>query len=71
MARVQVIMASPDYRQTGQEVAFLNQDETRGVRLQIDYLKSGCIDQGYPDCIGDVRAAVKPHEREFIHELSR
>jgi uncharacterized protein (TIGR00730 family) len=39
LARVQAIMASPGYRQADQDVAFLNQDETRGVRLQIDYLK--------------------------------
>ena len=39
MARVAAIMASPGYRQADQDVAFLNQDETRGVRLQIDYLK--------------------------------
>jgi uncharacterized protein (TIGR00730 family) len=32
-------MDSPGYRQADQDVAFLNQDETRGVRLQIDYLK--------------------------------
>ena len=38
-ARVAAIMASPGYRQADQDVAFLNQDETRGVRLQIDYLK--------------------------------
>ena len=39
LARVQAIMASPGYRQADRDVAFLNQDETRGVRLQIDYLK--------------------------------
>jgi uncharacterized protein (TIGR00730 family) len=39
IARVEAIMASPGYRQADQDVAFLNQDETRGVRLQIDYLK--------------------------------
>jgi uncharacterized protein (TIGR00730 family) len=39
MARVEAIMASPGYRQADRDVAFLNQDETRGVRLQIDYLK--------------------------------
>ena len=38
-AQVEAIMASPGYRQADQDVAFLNQDETRGVRLQIDYLK--------------------------------
>lgn len=49
MARVQAILTSPGYRQAGQDVAFLNQDETRGVRLQIDYLKPERVDQGYPD----------------------
>jgi len=39
LARVEAIMASPGYRQADSDVAFLNQDETRGVRLQIDYLK--------------------------------
>jgi uncharacterized protein (TIGR00730 family) len=39
MARVEAIMASPGYLQADRDVAFLNQDETRGVRLQIDYLK--------------------------------
>lgn len=39
IARVRAIMASPGYRQADRDVAFLNQDETRGVRLQIDYLK--------------------------------
>ena len=39
MARVEAIMASPGYRQADQDVVFLNQDATRGVRLQIDYLK--------------------------------
>ncbi len=38
-ARMEAIMGSPGYRQADQDVAFLNQDETRGVRLQIDYLK--------------------------------
>jgi uncharacterized protein (TIGR00730 family) len=38
-ARVEAIMTSPGYRQADQDVDFLNQDETRGVRLQIDYLK--------------------------------
>ena len=37
MARVKAIMGSPGYCQADQHVAFLNQDETRGVRLQIDY----------------------------------
>ncbi len=39
MARVADIMDCPGYRQADQDVAFLNRDELRGVRLQIDYLK--------------------------------
>ncbi|MDH3561700.1 MAG: cytochrome D ubiquinol oxidase subunit II, partial [Gammaproteobacteria bacterium] len=37
--RLQTILESPSYRQADQDVAFLNLDETRGVRLQIDYQK--------------------------------
>jgi uncharacterized protein (TIGR00730 family) len=37
--RIQAILDSPSYRQADQDVGFLNLDETRGVRLQIDYLK--------------------------------
>jgi uncharacterized protein (TIGR00730 family) len=37
--RIQAILDSPGYRQADQDVSFLNLDETRGVRLQIDYLK--------------------------------
>jgi len=37
--RIQTILNSPSYRQADQDTEFLNIDETRGVRLQIDYLK--------------------------------
>ena len=37
--RIQAIMDSPSYRQADQDVGFLQLDETRGVRLQIDYQK--------------------------------
>lgn len=37
--RLQAILDSPSYQQADRDVAFLNQDETRGVRLQIDYYK--------------------------------
>jgi uncharacterized protein (TIGR00730 family) len=37
--RIKAIMESPSYRQADQDIDFLNQDETRGVRLQIDYEK--------------------------------
>jgi len=38
-ARVQAIMASPTYLQADEDVDFLGSYDTRGVRLQIDYLK--------------------------------
>jgi len=38
-ARIEAILASPSYRQADQDVDFLTRDDTRGVRLQIDYLK--------------------------------
>jgi len=37
--RVETILASPSYRQADQDVDFLNRDDTRGLRLQVDYLK--------------------------------
>lgn len=37
--RLQAILDSPSYRQADQDIDFLNLDETRGVRLQIDYQK--------------------------------
>jgi len=39
-ARIQAILDSPGYRQADQDVAFLGRDETRGVRLQLDYQKA-------------------------------
>jgi uncharacterized protein (TIGR00730 family) len=38
-SRVGAILASPSYRLAEQDLAFLERDETRGVRLQIEYLK--------------------------------
>ena len=37
--RIRAILESPSYRQADRDVDFLNLDETRGVRLQIDYAK--------------------------------
>jgi uncharacterized protein (TIGR00730 family) len=37
--RLQAIVEAPSYRQADQDVDFLSRDETRGVRLQLDYLK--------------------------------
>src|SRR5512147_354275 len=37
--RVAALLASPSYRQADQDVDFLNRQDTRGLRLQVDYLK--------------------------------
>jgi uncharacterized protein (TIGR00730 family) len=39
-ARLQAILESPSYRQADEDVEFLNRDDTRGLRLQVDYLKT-------------------------------
>jgi uncharacterized protein (TIGR00730 family) len=38
-ARIRAILASPSYVLAEQDLAFLERDEARGVRLQIEYLK--------------------------------
>ena len=38
--RIHDILDNPSYRQADQDIDFLNIDETRGVRLQIDYQKA-------------------------------
>jgi len=37
--RLRAILESPSYRQADEDVAFMNLDATRGVRLQVDYWK--------------------------------
>jgi len=39
-ARIKAILESPSYREADEDVEFLQGDETRGVRLQIDYFKT-------------------------------
>ena len=38
--RVQAILSSASYRQADEDVAFLGGDDTRGVRLQLDYFEA-------------------------------
>jgi len=38
--RIKSILESPGYRQADQDVDFLNRDEVRGNRLELDYLKA-------------------------------
>ena len=37
--RIKAILASPSYQQADEDIAFLNSNEVRGPRLQLDYLK--------------------------------
>ncbi|MBN2905508.1 MAG: LOG family protein [Rhodobacteraceae bacterium] len=37
---IRAILDSPNYRQADQDVDFLNRDDTRGLRLQLDYRKA-------------------------------
>ncbi|MGD2056223.1 MAG: LOG family protein [Gammaproteobacteria bacterium] len=37
--RVQALLQSPSYRRADQDVEFLERDESRGLRLQLEYLK--------------------------------
>lgn len=39
-ARVQAIVSSPSYRPADEDIEFLGRDDTRGVRLQLDYSKA-------------------------------
>lgn len=39
-ARIRAILDSPGYRQADEDVDFLGEDDTRGVRLQLDYTKA-------------------------------
>ncbi len=39
-ALVEAIIRTPEYRQADEDVAFLQLDDTRGVRLQLDYQKA-------------------------------
>ena len=38
--RLEAILASAGYRQADQDIDFLNRDDTRGLRLQLDYFKA-------------------------------
>ncbi|TAM75743.1 LOG family protein [bacterium] len=41
--RLAAILASPTYRQADQDVEFLHRDDTRSIRLEVDYLKAELI----------------------------
>jgi uncharacterized protein (TIGR00730 family) len=62
-SRIQAILNSPSYRQADQDVGFLNLDETRGVRLQIDYLKPEMLLEQH-----DIRHTIVVFGSTRIHE---
>ncbi len=46
-AAVAAILRHPSYREADRDVDFLNRNDTRGVRLQIDYLKAELLLEGH------------------------
>jgi uncharacterized protein (TIGR00730 family) len=74
--RVQAILESPSYREADADLAFLNLDSTRGVRLQIDYLKPEMllIQHEIAHTIvvfGGTRIAERAAARRSVEELRR
>ncbi len=45
--RIKRILESPGYRQADQDVDFLNRDEIRGIRLDLDYFKAELLLEQY------------------------
>ncbi len=46
-AAVQAILRSPSYLEADRDVAFLDRNDTRGPRLQLDYLKAELLMEGH------------------------
>ncbi len=72
--RLQAILDSPGYRQADQDVDFLNRYETRGLRLQVDYLKPELLleERGIRDTIvvvGSTRIAEPAAARRKVAAL--
>ena len=76
--RVEAILASPSYREADRDVEFLERYETRGVRLELDYLKTELFleEHGVKDTIvvyGSTRlrepAAARRHVERLRAEL--
>jgi uncharacterized protein (TIGR00730 family) len=75
-ARVAALLASPSYRQADQDVEFLGLDATRGVRLQIDYLKTELMlsNAGVQDTIvvfGSARIREPKAAQREVNELRK
>ncbi|CTQ47251.1 LOG family protein [Roseibium aggregatum] len=50
---VRALTESPEYRQADEDIAFLNRDDTRPIRLQLDYFKAErlLVERGITDTI--------------------
>jgi hypothetical protein len=46
-AAIQAILRHPSYRQADQDVDFLNRNDVRGLRLQLDYMKAEVLMEGH------------------------
>ncbi len=46
-AAVRAIMANPSYREADHDIDFLARNYTRGVRLQLDYMKAELLQEGH------------------------
>lgn len=73
--RIERIMEDPSYRQADQDVDFLNHDDTRGLRLQLDYLKPESLmeEHGIMHSIvvfGSTRIAEPRAAQRRVDELS-
>jgi uncharacterized protein (TIGR00730 family) len=73
--RVKALLESPSYRQADRDVDFLNRDDTRGVRLQLDYLKPELLleEHGIGHTIvvfGSTRIAEPDAAQKRVDELS-
>ena len=73
--RVAAILASPSYRQADQDIDFLNRDDVRGVRLELDYFKAEALlaEHGIAHTIvvfGSTRIPEPGAARRHVEELT-
>ncbi len=73
--RIAEILASPSYRQADQDVDFLNRDDVRGLRLEIDYFKAEALlaEHGIAHTIvvfGSTRIPEPQAARRRVEELT-
>ncbi|MEJ2541736.1 MAG: TIGR00730 family Rossman fold protein [Gemmatimonadota bacterium] len=72
--RVRAVMQDPSYAPADLDLSFLSRDDTRGVRLQLDYMKPELLmrEQGIRHTIvvfGSTRILEPKHARRRVEEL--